>query len=59
MPRARATASAANFLPEELALPALREAAAGCKGCNLWKLGTISACGPRSSDDLRFVVSLL
>jgi uracil-DNA glycosylase family protein len=43
--RARRTASAENFLPEKLALPALREAAAGCKGCELWKLGTQTVFG--------------
>ncbi len=41
----RATTSAANFLPKELSLPALREAAAGCKGCHLWKLGTQTVFG--------------
>jgi uracil-DNA glycosylase len=51
MARARATTSAANFLPPELSLPALREAAAGCKGCELWKLGTqtVFGEGPRSA----------
>jgi len=34
-----------NFLPKELSLPALREAAAGCKGCHLWKLGTQTVFG--------------
>jgi DNA polymerase len=41
----RATTSAANFLPKELSLPELREAAAGCKGCHLWKLGTQTVFG--------------
>jgi DNA polymerase len=41
----RATTSAANFLPKELSLPALREAAAGCKSCHLWKLGTQTVFG--------------
>lgn len=41
----RATTSAANFLPKELSRPALREAAAGCKGCHLWKLGTQTVFG--------------
>jgi uracil-DNA glycosylase family protein len=45
MARARATTSAANFLPAELSLPALREAAAGCKGCDLWRLGTQTVFG--------------
>ena len=37
--------SAANFLPEELSLAALREAAAGCRGCSLWQLGTRTVFG--------------
>jgi uracil-DNA glycosylase family protein len=45
MARPRATTSAANFLPAELSLPALREAAAGCKGCDLWRLGTQTVFG--------------
>jgi uracil-DNA glycosylase len=51
MARARATTSAANFLPAELSIPALREAAASCKGCELWKLGTqtVFGEGPRSA----------
>jgi DNA polymerase len=35
-----ATGSAADFLPDRLTLPALRKAAAGCKGCHLWQVGT-------------------
>jgi len=45
MARARATTSAANFLPAEPSLQALREAAAGCQGCDLWKLGTQTVFG--------------
>jgi uracil-DNA glycosylase family protein len=37
--------SAADFLPEELTLPALREAAAGCLGCQLWQVGTQTVFG--------------
>jgi uracil-DNA glycosylase len=37
--------SAAEFLPERLTLPALREAAAGCRGCHLWQVGTQSVFG--------------
>src|SRR5712691_10668734 len=40
MARATATGSAADFLPNQLTLPALQEAAAGCRGCHLWQLGT-------------------
>jgi uracil-DNA glycosylase family protein len=32
--------SAADFLPERRTLPALREAAAGCEGCGLYKSAT-------------------
>jgi uracil-DNA glycosylase family protein len=37
--------SAADFLPEELTLPALREAAAGCRGCQLWQVGAQTVFG--------------
>jgi DNA polymerase len=37
--------SATDFLPEELSLPALREAAAGCRGCHLWQVGTQTVFG--------------
>jgi len=43
--RAAATGSAADFLPERLSLSALREAAAGCKGCHLWEVGTQTVFG--------------
>jgi uracil-DNA glycosylase len=45
MARAQPDNSAAAFLPQEIALPALREAAAGCKGCHLWQLGTQAVFG--------------
>src|ERR687888_1360307 len=45
MARAAATGSAADFLPERLTLPALREAAAGCRGCHLWQVGTQTVFG--------------
>jgi len=45
MARAQATTSAANFLPDEPGLPALREAATGCNGCDLWKLSTQTVFG--------------
>jgi len=45
MARVQATGSAADFLPERLSLPALREAAAGCKGCHLWQVGTQTVFG--------------
>jgi uracil-DNA glycosylase len=45
MARAQATGSAAEFLPDRLSLTALREAAAGCKGCHLWQVGTQTVFG--------------
>jgi DNA polymerase len=39
------TGSAADFLPERLSLPALRTAAAGCRGCSLWQVGTQTVFG--------------
>jgi DNA polymerase len=41
----RTTGSAADFLPEERSLPALRGAAAGCRGCQLWQTGTQAVFG--------------
>jgi DNA polymerase len=43
------TGSAADFMPLTRSLPALREAAAGCRGCDLWKRGTqtVFGAGPR------------
>jgi uracil-DNA glycosylase family protein len=37
--------SAAEFLPERLTLPTLREAAAACRGCHLWQVGTQTVFG--------------
>ena len=45
MPRTQAKGSAADFLPERLSLTSLREAAAGCKGCHLWEVGTQTVFG--------------
>jgi uracil-DNA glycosylase family protein len=45
MAGAQSDESAEGFLPQELSLPALREAAAGCKGCHLWQLGTQTVFG--------------
>jgi uracil-DNA glycosylase len=39
------TGSAADFLPERRTLPALREAAAGCRGCHLWETTTQTVFG--------------
>ena len=49
MARKAATGSAADFLPERLTLPALREAAAGCRGCHLWQVGTQTVFGEGAS----------
>jgi DNA polymerase len=43
--RVQETGSAADFLPERLSLTSLREAAAGCKGCHLWQVGTQTVFG--------------
>src|SRR4051794_25917462 len=43
--RSSAAESAADYLPEKLSLPALREAAAGCRGCHLWKEATQTVFG--------------
>jgi DNA polymerase len=42
--------SAAEFLPEHLTLPALREAAAACRGCDLWEVGTQTVFGEGAVD---------
>ncbi|HET9013505.1 MAG TPA: UdgX family uracil-DNA binding protein [Gemmatimonadaceae bacterium] len=45
------TGSAADFLPARVSLPALRRAAAGCRGCHLWRVGTqtVFGAGARSA----------
>ncbi len=40
-----AVPTALPFVPSHPTLPKLREAAAGCKGCELWKLGTQTVFG--------------
>jgi uracil-DNA glycosylase len=50
------TGSAADFMPATVSLPALREAAAGCRGCHLWELGAQTVFGEGSLDaDIMFV----
>lgn len=39
------TGTAADFLPATLSLPTLREAARGCRGCELYRLGTQTVFG--------------
>lgn len=48
--------SALNFFPEEIDLPSLREAAAGCKGCDLYLNATQTVFGEgRGKVDVMFV----
>src|SRR5919205_4494434 len=46
------TGSAADFIPPRPTLPRLREAAAGCRGCDLWvnATQTVFGEGPRSAE---------
>lgn len=48
----RSTGSAADFIPPNPTLPKLREAAAGCRGCDLWvnATQTVFGEGPRAAD---------
>ncbi|HZR96039.1 MAG TPA: UdgX family uracil-DNA binding protein [Gaiellaceae bacterium] len=46
--------SAEPYLPDRLTLPALRDAAAGCRGCPLWQTGTQTVFG-EGADDARVV----
>jgi uracil-DNA glycosylase family protein len=45
VPKAADTGSARDFVPDRLTLSALREAAAGCRGCHLWQVGTQTVFG--------------
>src|SRR6266850_8410633 len=45
MPRKTSNSSAADLIPEQLSLTALKETAANCKACDLWKLGTQTVFG--------------
>lgn len=45
----RPTRISAAPVPDKLTLPALRAAAAGCKACDLWKLGTQTVFGEGSA----------
>ncbi|MFN2471555.1 MAG: UdgX family uracil-DNA binding protein [Gaiellaceae bacterium] len=48
--------TAAEFLPDDLTLPKLREAAAGCRACDLYKTGTQTVFGEgRQKSDVMFV----
>jgi len=46
----RLTRISAAPIPDKLTLPALRAAAANCKACDLWKLGTQTVFGEGSED---------
>jgi len=50
MARPKRDESAANFLPGRLTLSALREAAAACRGCPLWQVGTQTVFGEGAAD---------
>lgn len=45
MARDKSETSAADFFPERKSLKAFREAAADCKGCDLWERGTQTVFG--------------
>src|SRR6185295_16971751 len=45
MSRDKPETSAADFFPERKSLKAFRDAAADCKGCDLWKRGTQTVFG--------------
>src|SRR6476619_3346707 len=42
--------TAEPFLPTKLTLPLLKKAAAGCKGCDLYKIGTQTVFGEGPRD---------
>jgi uracil-DNA glycosylase len=48
--RLETTGSAADFLPARRTLPALRAAAATCRGCDLWKRATQTVVGEGTAD---------
>ena len=45
---AREGEPATELVPDQLSLPALQEAAAGCRACDLWKTGTQTVFGEGS-----------
>src|SRR4051812_9629417 len=49
MPGKKPPRDATPFLPERLSLPALREAATGCKGCDLYLYATQTVFGEGSA----------
>jgi len=53
---ANSTGSAADFIPPRPTLPKLRAAAAGCRGCHLYKFGTQTVFGEGPRDAKVIVV---
>jgi len=45
MPSRKRESSAADLVPEQLSLPLLKDAAADCRACDLWKKGTQTVFG--------------
>ena len=45
MPRKNSQGSAADYFPKQLTLRSLKDAAADCKACDLWKRGTQTVFG--------------
>jgi DNA polymerase len=45
MPSRKRASSAADLVPEQLSLPLLKDAAADCRACDLWKKGTQTVFG--------------
>jgi DNA polymerase len=55
-PTAAATSSARDLIPERPTLASLREAAAGCRACDLWRIGTQTVFGEgRGGSDIMLV----
>jgi uracil-DNA glycosylase len=48
--------SAADYLPERLTLPALRQAASGCQGCHLYRNATQTVFGEGAAGSLVMIV---
>ena len=64
MGKGQAAESAAPLVPPQPTLARLREAAAGCKACDLWERGTQTVFGAgtrtqRFVDDLKKVAKVL
>ena len=45
MPSRKRASSAADLVPDQLSLPLLKDAAADCRACDLWKKGTQTVFG--------------